>query len=213
MAGTPSSLPTRPRGRYALLTSDSANPDTLYHICLIAAGWWSVSATVTLLFLSLLRVEPVAKASHDGKTLDNTAGAPGGHGGKGGEKGGAIGSSGAGTLRAVLVAARRLARYKHASRFIVAQTLYLAAATADGANATVFAQEVVGLSVARITLFTVWAALAGAAGAVITLLLSRVLEERRLLILLMSIPPPLLLYRCARQRAASATPVTDVTDP
>ena len=61
----------------------------------------------------------------------------------------------------VFAGLRRVGRQRHAARFLASQTLYLAAATADGANATLFAQEVVGLAVARITLLTIYAAFAG----------------------------------------------------
>ena len=89
---------------------------------------------------------------------------------------------------------RRLRRQKHASRFVLAQVLYLTASTADGASASAFAQEVVGLDVAAITRLTIFAALAGAAGSMVTMGLARCLGARPTLCGLMMLPPLLLVY-------------------
>ena len=89
---------------------------------------------------------------------------------------------------------RRLQRHKHASRFVLANTLYLTAATADGASASSFAQEVVGLNVATIIKLTIYAAIAGAFGSVATMGLARCFGARPTLCCLMCVPPLLLLY-------------------
>ena len=164
--------------QYSVLTADtSGDPDTLYRVFLMAAACWAASASLSLLLLSTLRTTPPL-ADPAACTAANTASGP----------------PEVSALADALHGLSRVLRHRHAARFIAAQTLYIAAATADAANATVFAREVVGLSVARITLLTVYAALSGAAGAMGTLAASKLMDERSLLLCLMCIPPPLLLY-------------------
>ena len=97
-------------------------------------------------------------------------------------------------ISGVFAAIRRLRRHKHAARFVLAQTLYLTAATTDGTTASLFAQEVVGLPVARIVRLAIYAAVAGALGSAVTAVLARAIGARPTLCGLMSLPPLLLLY-------------------
>ena len=89
---------------------------------------------------------------------------------------------------------KRLRRHKHASRFVLAQVLYLTASVADGTAASSFAREVVGLDITAIIRLTIFAALAGAVGSVATMGMARYAGARLTLGVLMVIPPLLLLY-------------------
>jgi UMF1 family MFS transporter len=186
-------------------------------VCLIAAAIWFATAIPSLLLLSTLHSEPlapeVADVEADGVsaeliTASSTprplpragvaAGTP-----KMAVGGAAPSSSGDAEgdrdrvrvgIAGALASIRRLRQHKHAARFVLAQTLYLTAATSDGTSGSLFGQEVVGLPVARIVRLALFGAVAGAVGSVVTAVLARVFGARATLCGLMSLPPLLLLY-------------------
>jgi MFS-type transporter involved in bile tolerance (Atg22 family) len=98
------------------------------------------------------------------------------------------------TRSSLLSGLRRLRRHKHATRFVLSNTLYLTAATADGATAAAFAREVVGLDVVGIIRLTIFGAFAGVAGSLATMVLARCLGARSVMCVLMCLPPLILLY-------------------
>lgn len=88
----------------------------------------------------------------------------------------------------------RLRQRTHTARFVLAQTFYLAGATSDAAIASIFAQEVVGISLSRITLIAFISALFGAIGALVTLRMAVCVPERPLLMGLMCCPAVMMAY-------------------
>ena len=189
----------------------------IHFMCLLAAVWWLLSALPALGLMALLKSEPAASLppppvspptaapTRFGEVDVDQAKAVAHSWGKGTDAAGLaaaaeVASGAAGGVRprrhglGLLSGVRRLRRHKHASRFVLAQVLYLTAAVADGTAASPFAREVVGLDVTAIVRLTIFAALTGAVGSVVTMGLARCFGERQTLCALMCVPPLLLLY-------------------
>ena len=220
--GQPRVLPvaTSTAAVVAAAAAHAPSVGAIHLMCLLAAVWWLLSALPALALMSLLKSEPAASLppppvspplaapTRFGEVDVDQAKAIAHSWGKGTDAAGlaaaagvATGASGtAGVVRprrhglGLLSGVRRLRRHRHASRFVVAQVLYLTAAVADGTAASPFAREVVGLDVTAIVRLTIFAALSGAVGSVVTMGLARCFGARLTLCALMCVPPLLLLY-------------------